>query len=44
MFMKTNGIDRPDQDDCNCGKTIRITDPKKKSVAKKTIKKRSLLK
>jgi len=42
--MKIPKVDRPDQDDCNCGRTAKITDPKRKSAIKKVIKKRSGLK
>ena len=30
------------KDDCNCGKPLKVNDPRKKVVIKKTIKKRLL--
>jgi len=36
---------KPKEDDCNCGKPLKLDDPRKKALeAKKIIKKRNLLK
>ena len=39
--MKAPKVNRPDQDDCNCGKPLKPSDPRRqKAGAKKVIKKR----
>jgi len=40
--MKTPKVNRPDQDDCNCGKPLKPSDPKRQKAIKKVIKKKLL--